>query len=315
VSTAIFKNKFFEFNFILFPLWIGVLYVLSTAFLSISVETIIFLFFLFFGQTHFAAAYLFYLDKSNHAWIKKNYITMIIIPLVLLAVYVAIGLKSLMIAILVGNIASWFHVTRQSIGVQRLYGGEKNDFFELCTYFFSFLFIFIAFLRFGYNELINVLNLTLPQYKDDIAFHYLIIFAVLICFSNKGDYKKKFTSMSGVLIFAPYAVVPNPYDAAIIGVGAHWCQYLAISYKVYFKNFLSGDTQNQRLVIYFFIFVVFYTTLMTSFGYSRHVDKNNVTLLMLIPMSGEFIHYYIDAFIWRFSDSHIRKSVGGRLFS
>ena len=37
--------------------------------------------------------------------------------------------------------------------------------------------------------------------------------------------------------------------------------------------------------------------------------------LILIPLTGQFFHYYIDAFIWRFSDPHIREVTGKRLFS
>ena len=37
--------------------------------------------------------------------------------------------------------------------------------------------------------------------------------------------------------------------------------------------------------------------------------------LILIPMSFQLLHFYYDAFIWRFSDPHIRKEVGNFIYS
>ena len=58
-------------------------------------------------------------------------------------VYVVIGLIDFRSAVLLGAVASGFHVTRQSIGVQRLYSQAINVFYEYITYAASFFFIFI----------------------------------------------------------------------------------------------------------------------------------------------------------------------------
>ena len=40
------------------------------------------------------------------------------------------------------------------------------------------------------------------------------------------------------------------------------------------------------------------------------ISKNNsmiLSSLLIIPITGQMIHFYIDSFIWRFSDSHNRE--------
>ena len=54
---------------------------------------------------------------------------------------------------------------------------------------------------------------------------------------------------------------------------------------------------------------------MSLLGFESNFYTDLINLTLLIPLSGQFLHYYIDTFIWKFSDSHIRDSIGSRLFS
>ena len=111
-----------------------------------------------------------------------------------------------------------------------------------------------------------------------------------------------------MLIFSPYLFTTNIYDAAIIGVGAHWCQYLAINYKVYFSNGVFKRMQKLYLVL----FLIIYSIIMSLLGFKSNFYPDLINLTLLIPLSGQFIHYYLYAFIWKFSDDHIRNNVGKR---
>ena len=143
---------------------------------------------------------------------------------------------------------------------------------------------------------------------DQFLIILVIVFSI-ISFTEKTNLKKRLVNLTGVLIYSPYLFVTNVYDAIIIGVGAHWCQYLAINYKVYFYN--EKFTKNKIFII---LFIVSYAFIMSSLGYKYQFDKV-INLLILIPLSGQFFHYYVDAFIWRFSDNHIRETVVKKLFS
>ena len=309
----ILKNKLIEFNLILFPVWIGFLYLLLSQVIS-NQELLFLLFLLLLGETHFASTFCFFIDKNNHKWLKEKKISMFIIPAILIPLYLIIGLQSLFAAVFIGSVFSAYHVTRQSIGISRLYGTKKHSLFELGIYLFSGLYLFIGFMRFFYNDIINTLNIDLPIYSLESTSAYILILlsSIIFCLFNNKNYKKLFVTLSGCLIYAPYLFVENPYQAVIIGVGAHWCQYLGLNYKIYFKN-QSVFKGSQRYLVT--IFIVLYATIMALLGYKGQFEKNYLDYLILIPLTGQFFHYYTDMFIWKFSDSHIREYIGNKLFS
>tara|TARA_E500000331_G_scaffold172879_1_gene167156 strand:+ start:858 stop:1817 length:960 start_codon:yes stop_codon:yes gene_type:complete len=310
---TILNSRFFEINFILFPIWITFFYFFAKSLLPFSDEIIFFIFLFILGESHFASTYLFYFDKSNHKWIKNNSYKMLVIPIMLASIYVIIGFNHLYLALLIGAVMSAIHVTRQSIGIQRLYTTGRNVFFEYNTYFFSFLFIGIGFFRFYYNEIINKFNLPLPYYDENYNkfFIFILLIGLIIALLEKTNYKKILTNLTGVLIYSPYLFVNNIFDAIIIGVGAHWCQYVAINYKVYFYEMHLSKSNLKSI---FLIFVIIYALCMSLLGYKTHFIENFNNLLLLIPLTGQFLHYYIDAFIWKFSDEHIRNNIGSKLF-
>jgi len=312
---TIIHNKFFEFNFILFPIWILPVYFGISNIIK-SQEYVFLIFLLLFGETHFASTFLFYFEKKNHHYIKTNFNIYVIIPTIILILYLIVGFVDFKSAVLLGAIASGFHVTRQSVGMQRLYSLSRNTFYECVTYASSFLFMFVGFCRFWLLDLVKGFNINYDikiNYFISTNFSFLFIFVVIlfsiIAITEKTNLKKRITNLTGVLIYAPYLFVNNVYDAIIIGVGAHWCQYLAINYKVYFfKQKLDFRKKS------FIIFIFSYATIMAVLGYKYNFDKV-INYLILIPLSGQFFHYYIDSFLWRFSDPHIREVVGKRLFS
>ena len=213
-------------------------------------------------------------------------------------------------AIFLGAVASGFHVTRQSIGIQRLYQKERTRFYEYVTYFCSFLFLTIGFIRFYSVDFFENFHFQFGQISiDHFISAYLVIFFCIVAFSEKTNLRKRIVNLTGVLIYSPYLFVDHIYDAVIIGVGAHWCQYLAINYKVYFYNQVIDK---QKILLIFFIII--YSIIMSLLGYKFRFD-NQINLLLLIPLSGQVFHYYTDAFIWRFSDPHIRSQIGKKLFA
>ena len=85
------------------------------------------------------------------------------------------------------------------------------------------------------------------------------------------------------------------YDAAIIGVGMHWCQYLAINYKVYFLIMLYLIIEK----IYILVLILIYSLIsMSMLGYKSNPDL--ITISLMIPLSGQFVHYYLDALFGSF---------------
>ena len=113
-----------------------------------SPELTFLIFLILFGETHFASSFLFFFSRFNHEYISKNKLILIYVPILICVIYFIFGLKYFSYAVLIGSIASGIHVTRQSIGISRIYATQKNNIFELIIYFSSFLFLFIGFARF-----------------------------------------------------------------------------------------------------------------------------------------------------------------------
>ena len=49
--------------------------------------------------------------------------------------------------------------------------------------------------------------------------------------------------------------------------------------------------------------------------YTYHFNISMIEILILVPLTSQFFHYYVDAFIWRFSVKEIRENIGSRLFA
>ena len=319
---TIIKNKFLEYNFLIFPIWILPIYFLTKNLFS-SPEVALLIFLILFGESHFASTFLFYFNKENKSYLSKKRYILFYLPLIIIISYFLIGLNFFNLAIILGAVASGIHVTRQSIGISRLFSEKRNNFYELLIYFSSFTFLALGFLKFAstkyfvfFNEylnsfsaLINVINLRILS-NEKLIIIFVILISIL-AISEKTNLKKKLVNLTGVLIYSPYVFLDNMYDAMIIGVGAHWSQYLLINYKVYFYKEVMKPT--KLVIILSFIFI--YSLFMTYYGYTYLFDDNVINFLILLPLTAHMFHFYTDAFIWKFSDEHIRNTVGKKLFS
>ena len=305
----------------IFPIWILPIYFLTKNLFS-SPEVALLIFLILFGESHFASTFLFYFNKENKSYLSKKRYILFYLPLIIIISYFLIGLNFFNLAIILGAVASGIHVTRQSIGISRLFSEKRNNFYELLIYFSSFTFLALGFLKFAstkyfvfFNEylnsfsaLINVINLRILS-NEKLIIIFVILISIL-AISEKTNLKKKLVNLTGVLIYSPYVFLDNMYDAMIIGVGAHWSQYLLINYKVYFyKQKFNKEKKIQ------FSFIAIYSLIMSFIIYKFHLNEEVIKFLVLIPLSLHMFHFYIDALIWQFSVKDIRENIGGKLFA
>ncbi len=280
------------------------------------------IFLILFGESHFASSFLFYLDKGNKKLIETNKLVLLYLPIIIVFLYFLIGLKNFNLAVLIGAIASAIHVTRQSVGLTRLYDSSKNKFYETLIYFSSLLFLFLGFVKFFNvkyglfeNSFFNFIKDYILLIDNNIIQNKIFLILIVLTLSvislcEKTNYKKRFLNLTGVLIYSPYLFVNHMYDAMVIGVGAHWSQYLIINYKIYFhKEKLNSEKLTQ------IIFIISYALIMSFIVYKFHMNKEFIKILVLIPLSLHMFHFFIDAFIWRFSVKEIRDTIGKKLFN
>ncbi len=92
-----------------------------------------------------------------------------------------------------------------------------------------------------------------------------------------------------------------------MGVTLHYSQYLVLTYKITKNRELEVDKNNKN---YNFIFIVtFYSILMTIFSLSGKLSSELMSSLIIIPITAQMLHFYLDSRLWKFSETHNRKVV------
>ena len=292
-----------EFNLVKFPIIFPLIYG-SILYLLPGLETyLIFFTILLLAETHFGATWPFFLNSANTKFIKENRITLISFP-VIIATASLIGFLFLKPTFLLIFFAiNMYHVTRQSFGVCKLYTKEISQikYQENFIYIFNFIFFLIGFFRF-YFPIIN------PNHIFSLNIIIVIlIFTTLIIYFFRYKFSDSFyTFVTGILIFYPICFVANPVHAIIMGVTMHYTQYLYLTHKV-FKGRHQDEiiqTSNSTYVVVISIYA-FVMAILSIFGKSSNEILN---FLIIIPIIGQMLHFYLDSQLWKFSKSHNREN-------
>jgi len=320
-SAKQFTSSIFLDNlFINFPLWFPLTYIfLIINFPSYSKYIFITSLFLF-AETHFASTWLYFFDKDNWIWIKKNFYRIVFIPFFFLMLSILIWFFSPPLILLIHYLASGWHVTKQSTGILKIYGVNTKTYIFL-VYLVSFICLVIGLSNPGIlaqGENILILN--------KFFYFFFLGYALILYLSSKGHLNKYISNLlpftTGITIYIPILFFKDLGTATAVGVGMHWCQYLAIIWssrirkkQINYKSFFSYKIfpEISRL-----IFIVFYSLLMSGlsvYGMPKQTEGEvNFSFIYLIPIMFQLFHFYIDGYIWRFSDPHIKKNILPYLF-
>ena len=304
-------DKNFDLIFIKFPIIFPILYGLVLFTLPQYESILIFVTLLLLAEPHFGATWPFFLNRSNIKEIKNNKIKYIIGPIFIIFFSLVGFIYTKNLFLLTFFALNIYHVTRQSFGICKLYKTNEKElwFQEKIIYVFNFLFFSIGILKFYFN-IINAENIIV--FNIIISSLLLITFIFyLIMFKNIENF---LTFVTGVIIFLPVCFVNNPVHVIIMGVTMHYTQYLALTYKVCKKrqseklfmtknkfNFLKIKNYNFLLII------LIYGSVMTLLSVISKNPNEIFASLLVVPMTGQILHFYLDAFLWRFSEKHNRE--------
>ena len=265
-------------------------------------ETFILIFtILLLAEPHFGATWSIFVNKVNYNYINKNRLKLIYGTL-FVSIFSLLGFFYFKYTfLLIFFAANIFHVTRQSIGVIKLYN-QSNTLKEIIyiNYFFAITYFFIGLTRF-YIPLISETHL--------IYLNILIILLFLISIFylkiKKTNLKDLLTFIIGIIIFYPICFVEKPVHAIIMGFTMHYSQYLYFTYLI---NKGRNFNESKKIFVnsYFLIFLILYGLLMTSLTYIGKYDFNILKNLIIIPIIRQMVYFYIDSFIWKFSEKHNR---------
>lgn len=298
-----------QFFLVKFPVIFPILYGLCLFnFPQFETELII-ITILLLAETHFGATWPFLLDKTNYSFLKTNRISLVIIPIMIVigSLLGFIFIKNFFLLIFFA--ANMYHVTRQSFGVGKLYCNEdiERKYQENIIYIINFLFFIIGILRF-YYPLINESNI-----------FYLNIVVLVILFSSFSLYLAKFgfsqnflIFITGCLIFYPICFVGNPVHAIIMGVTMHYTQYLYLTYNVNKMRDQNANGAKKKFFskksINYLTIIIVYSIIMSILSLLGKYDDVILKSLIIIPIIGQMLHFYLDSQLWKFSVKHNRDN-------
>jgi len=294
----------FDLFFIKFPILFPIIYFLILYNFPSLENFLIITTILLLAEPHFGATWPFFINKINQEYISNNKFLLIKIPIIIfiLCILSFFLIKNLFLLIFFGfNI---YHVTRQSFGIAKLYSSNPTELknVEFIVYFWNIIFFFVGLLRFYYplitTESINMLNIFIIFILSINFLYYLI----------KFKFTQNFLILfTGVVIFYPICFVNNPVHAILMGVTMHYSQYLVFTYKITKNRELEIDKNKKNL--YFIFVTIFYSILMTTLSLSGATNSELIKNLIVIPITAQILHFYLDSRLWKFSDSHNRSAV------
>ena len=298
--------QFFLVKFpIIFPLVYGfILYNFPQFETELIIITILLL-----AETHFGATWPFLVDKANYPFIKSNRVSLVTLPVVIIILSLLGFFLIKELFLLIFFAANMYHVTRQSFGVGKLYCNDDKEkrYQELLIYVINFIFFIVGFFRF-YFPIINETN-----------FIYLNISVIFLLLSSFVYYIVKFgfsenflIFVTGCLIFYPICFVENPVHAIVMGVTMHYTQYLYFTYNVCkmrnANNQVSEKVFFSKKIYNYLAIIIFYSIIMSVLSLLGKYDEAYLKNLIIIPIIGQMLHFYLDSQLWKFSEKHNRDN-------
>lgn len=291
-----------EFLVVRFPIYLPIIYFLIlNLFPSLEIYLLTFTL-LFLAEPHFAATWPIFFNKINYPYIyhKKAQLLYGTIFVLLFSIIGFFTFKNTFLLIFFA--ANLFHVTRQSVGVLKLYYKSQalNQMINI-SYIFAITYFLIGLMRFYF-----------PVIKNENLLATNLIILSVICLSliyfkiKEADNKDILTFFSGIIIFYPICFVDKPIHAITMGVTMHYSQYLYFTYLID-KGRKLIFSKNLIFNYKFVLFILIYGIIMTMIVYLGKNESIFLKSLIIIPITGQMLHFYIDSFIWRFSEKHNRE--------
>ena len=176
------------------------------------------------------------------------------------------------------------------------------NFQEKFIYIFNFLFFLIGFFRFYFPviETEHLVNL-------NILILLLIFLTVTFYIYNFKSTENIYTFITGLIIFYPICFVGNPVHSIIMGVTMHYTQYLYLTHKVYKGR--SSQDNTQISITNYLAMIIFYSIIMSLLSLFGKSSSEIFSQLIIIPIIGQMLHFYLDSQLWKFSNPHNRENV------
>mgnify|MGYP004133498927 CR=1 FL=1 len=316
-------SKRLDYLLIFSPLWFPLFYLLLHINIPAISNAIFILSIFFLAETHFASTWLFLFFKSNRIWIKQRKNDLFVLPIVYLFSLVIFWLINPSTVLIFHYLASGWHVTRQSVAMLTL-SRTRRKLFTRLIYLSSFPLLILGLIKPG----IVKINLSIFTANTIFVIVLLIYLLFLILINNK--FIKKLSKnllpvLTGILIYVPLLFIDDIKLALGLGVGMHWIQYLGLTGITNYRRLRAEKDKNYNFlkigmgILPALVFILIYALSMTLCTYFGLININksglDISYLYLIPILFQFYHFYIDRYLWKFSDEHIRSTTMPYIFN
>ena len=315
-------GEVYDLLFICIPLFVPISYYILTVYFPSYNSLLFFIYLFILGETHFGATWLFFLYPNNRAWVMKDKYYFIFIPVLVITGLIVLAIKSIEFVLLLILIYNFFHVTRQSIGITKIYADRKSNIKIELTYIYLANILFVAVGLFRFIIPISIVNENLFIISCIIILvscSYFILF--LLRPPENMNIHFIASVITGIFLYSPFLFANTIQDAFAMGVGMHYSQYLALVIPINLRRLSQGNKENKiqlvsnKKIKYLFLkiilYLIFYSSIMVSLTFSIvYLDY-----FYLIPVFFQLAHFYLEGFIWRFSNDHIRNNIGKYIFS
>ena len=147
------------------------------------------------------------------------------------------------------------------------------------------------------------------EFSDETIQNFKTKQALIIEDLNEKFSENLLTMITGVLIFYPVCFVSNPVHAIIMGVTMHYSQYLFLTNKVFNKRASENGIKKKNLFNNFWFTIIVYSTIMSILSIFGKHDSDTLKNILIIPIIGQMLHFYLDSQLWKFSVSHNRENI------
>ncbi len=283
---------------------------------------------------HTGASWFHYLDSRNRKYYlsnRKNVLIFLAAPPLVFLASVFLVMKVTWLGALIYMGWSLQHLVKQNTGILLLYHNhhcgeavvertlEMNTQYAWST-FFALLFV----------ERV-LLPVSLPL-AHQIFLGVSLVFLLWALKSSTAylfDLRKQIKSGSylnvpaflfwlvSVFWFAPLAFLGHSYvDAVLIPNIIHWCQYIGLNYLLTRRKYATAETSEflplRRPVIVYMLTGFAFIGIAAGAAHMSNPAQPQETLNLLavgILQGLSNVHYFQDAFLWRFREAHNRSAI------
>jgi len=320
------SNKYNDFFFIKFPVWIPILYWYFINLLpEYSLYALILL--LLVGEIHFGITFTFFFDRNYSKLFKEEKYTFVFWPVILVFFVFFFGyffsVSAVLFLILLFN---FYHVNRQSVGIFKIYqknrGSLVNKLFIISIYFFSFLLCFFGILKFIFFNKFYLMNeITIIKITLALIFISLISLSFLMFIEKEFNTDNILNFSTGVGMFLPIFFTDKIIHVFAMGVAMHYVQYIYITKSILGRKF-NTIVNSQEKNFYkncspkiIGCYLLIYSLLMVYFSNLNLDYKGEKFGIYIIPIIFQLMHFYLDMYIWQFSKDHTKRNLSPYLFA